>query len=362
MIIVMNRVQKTKRPYWPRDLSFTLEGLLSAILFILLLIACGSPVLAQTSQNFEILDSQFSTGASGEADSENFGVSATLGHSSPPGEIVSETYSIDSGNPRPGAGQLLNLMDIDRVDIKWDKSEFSLKTKLELPPGVNPQTVAPEGRIVVGISSLGEVLDENIIMSVHGKNANKWEYRDNFTRPGIREVKIDWQGMGFEYNFEGLRLKSRHVGVSSTTIDIKRNNLMPENIQINIDNVVFDVPREGLLTIISNPMGYSILVDTSDPEEIEVELPFPLKPEMNLSVTVGLLSDTSIVGDHLTVSVGHLNVKGHFVATNADTSLLAPTLAAQVTIGARLFSGSDAIGTTDWKSLKVNRWKYDQAL
>lgn len=266
------------------------------------------------------------------------------------GNISKDTFTV-SINPAA-----LSLLEVTKAEVEWDESKSKLKLsgKIALPVGRTPYDVDAVGSAFMDIPGLGEIVSGSAAFTVEGSDSMKWEYEEDSATTGLSEFKIDWKGAKFDYEQNGLHLKTSHMGQASSSLEIERNSIT-EALTISVAGVSIDVDATGMAT--STSPGISIDVD--DDGEIEVDLPFAVLPNMTITIA-GAVTDSIQVGKYYTAAVGKFKVKGNFDQAGVDVSTLVPELNLKVFLGAEGFSGSFMINTPEWKEVKPSEWKYER--
>ena len=103
---------------------------------------------------------------------------------------------------------------------------------------------------------------------------------------------MEWKGVKFHYK-GGIDIKSEHIGVGSTTLKIDRKHVAGTFvIQINGIQLIFD--ESGAVSA-DPPEGITIEIENN--KKSEIELPFTLLPEMEITLS-GVLSEVFLAMDY----------------------------------------------------------------
>jgi len=261
----------------------------------------------------------------------------------------------------------LSFIEIDKAHVKRD-GKVKIRGRLALPAGVSHLNVNSVGRGIVGISSLGNVIDESVDFT-ENSNANRWRYNVN-TALGINKFRIDWNGSKFKYTNGPLSIKTQHIGDNETELEI--SSCLPVTIDINGTIVTIDANDNVSCSNASAKVdgdddgdsddddsdGGNSVDDDGDDCTVGVRLPFDLTPDMVINIT-GSVNASVLVGDYYTAAVGKFKLHGRFDATGIDLSALTPkSLTLTIALGDEGFSGTLVIDEATWTKIKTKYWKF----
>ncbi len=256
----------------------------------------------------------------------------------------------------------LSFLEIDKAMVKWcvcetnenwDGQKIKIKGRLALPAGVSHQTINSVGSATIGLSSLGNVVNEPVDFTVSG-NGNKWKYH---AQPplGIQRFNIDWDGAKFYYKKDNLRIKSHHFGVNTTTLEIVFVGTSAGPVTIAIGSVTVSIDANDVVTV--NPSTVEVDVDHEQSKtEIEVVLPFAVASTDVINIS-GKINQSILVADYYKAAVGKFKVDASFNSA-ADPTTLNPTLTLTIGLGDQGFSGTLIITPDVWTKLTKCMWKY----
>jgi len=270
----------------------------------------------------------------------------------------------------------LSFIDINTAYVKHN-GLVKITGKVALPAGVSYLDINSVGSAAIGISSLGNVIDESVDFTEF-RNGSKWKYNGD-PLFGIERFKIDWSGARFSYQdpLYNLKMKTLHIGESETSLQIK--SCAAVTIDINGVTVDIDRTRTDRSNRVTCSHASARLDRDNDGEDDDrdddhgdkddddhnsncttnVTLPFALSPEMVISITHGTVTDTISVADYYTAAVGKYTITGRFDATGIDFSSLDPNLSLTVALGDEGFYGTVVIDQSTWTKIRSNQWKYD---
>ncbi len=251
----------------------------------------------------------------------------------------------------------LLLTELKKAEVEWDKDKIKLHGKIALPAGVNNTDVTPMATGVVGISSLGTVVNELVDFTVGGENGDKWEYENDTVSSGIRKFKIDWEGARFRYDRSDLEIKSNIITQDSTSLEVDFKNGLTSSATITVGSVSVTVLPDGSYT--ANPGSLEVDVDREDSGNVEVEigLPFAITTTSVVNISGDYTANVT-VGDYYTAAVGKFELEALFDPGTVDPNTLTPTLSFDIYVGGVGFHGGYFINTTDWDEIKASQWKY----
>ncbi len=270
----------------------------------------------------------------------------------------------------------LSFIDIDTAHVKHN-GLVKITGKLALPAGISYLNINSVGRASIGISSLGNVIDENVDFAEFG-NGSKWKYEAN-PLLGIENFKIDWSGAKFSYldSTYNLRMKTHHIGESDTSLQIQSCaavTIVINGVTVNIDRSNIDRNKRATCSNASAKMDRDNDGEDDDRDDdhgdkddddhnsnctTNVTLPFALSPEMAITITHDTVTESIYVADYYTAAVGKYKLTGRFDATGIDFSILNPNLSLTVALGDQGFSGTLVIDQATWTKIRSNQWVYD---
>jgi hypothetical protein len=260
----------------------------------------------------------------------------------------------------------LSFIEIDKAHVKRN-GKLKIRGRLALPAGVTHAAVNSVGRAIIGISSLGTVIDETVDFT-ESSNGNKWKYKAS-PALGLKKFMIDWDGAKFNYQNGFLTIKSDHIGDDETSIEI--NSCSPVNVEINGVTVSIDANdvvtvNDATTKVDGDDDGDSDVEDSdhgnsADDDDgdcaVQVNLPFALTPDMVMTIT-GSVTDSITIGDYMTAAVGKFKIDGRFDPGTVDFSTLTPSLDLTVTLGDQGFNATLVIDETSWTKVKPKYWMF----
>ena len=169
----------------------------------------------------------------------------------------------------------------------------------------------------------------------------------------MSKFNINWKGAAFDYQ-ELLHVKANHISRETTSLAIERDGLEGEFL-IRFGDVTIQVGADN--SVITSPSTLPVDNDDSD-GEIEVDLPFPLTPEMVMVISRPALPDTEVsVGDYFTNSIGKFDLQADFDPQGLTGLDLPATVKLRIALGQIGYPGY-AVIDSGWKSIKAKEWKY----
>lgn len=270
----------------------------------------------------------------------------------------------------------LSFIDIDTVHVKHN-GLVKITGRLALPAGVSYLGINSVGQAIIGISSLGNVIDE-VVDFTEFSNRSKWKYDANPVF-GIERFKIDWSGARFNYHdpLYDLKIKSLLIGESETSLQIKSCAAVTIDINgvtVDIDRTRIDRSKRVTCSHASARMDRDNDGEDDDRDDdhgdkddddhnsnctTNVTLPFALSPDMVITITHGTVTQSISVADYYTAAVGKYTLTGRFDATGIDFSALDPNLSLTVALGDEGFSGTLVIDQATWTKIRSSQWVYD---
>lgn len=248
----------------------------------------------------------------------------------------------------------LSFIEITKAMVKWNDGEIKLKGKVALPAGVSFQNVNSVGSATIGLSTLGNVVNESVDFSLHG-NGKKWKYDANPTL-GIHKFKIDWHGAKFKYKNNNIEIESRHFGIDATTLEIEFCKGFVGPVDIVIGSLAISIDANRSITV-TGATSYDIDNDDSE-TEVEVVLPFALSTTEVINIS-GNVNNSILVGDYFTAAVGKFKLDAMFDVAGIDPNALDPkNLTLDMRLGDEGFSGIIVIDPDTWNKITDNKWKY----
>lgn len=251
----------------------------------------------------------------------------------------------------------LSLLEVTKTEIEWSKDsakpdKVKIHGKVAMPAGKDFYLVNPAGSALIGISSETSVLNQAVTFQVKGEHGSKWEYKSSTSGNGISEYKIDWDGAKFDYN-KDIRIKSNHLGQTSTSLEIDRNNIT-EPVTITVNEVIVRIDATGAAVVEPS----TIPLDVDDDGEIEVDLPFALAQNTVINVTYGNVTYHVKVGDYYSAAMGKFEITGQFKSSGLNGSSRPAVFDLDITLGSQKFPGGSKILEGNWNQLKAFEWKY----
>lgn len=255
----------------------------------------------------------------------------------------------DDNNPSINPG-LLSLMDIDKLEVEWNKQRIRMHGRVALSCS-DYFNAGAAGSASLRISDPPvSVFDEQVTFQVKGAHDEKWEYTGNST--GIEEFKIDWKGAKFKYDQE-ISLSSNHLGYGTTTLEIDRREVT-EPLTIRIGEATISINEAGSASVTPD----TIPLDVDEDGEIEVELPFSVYIDDIFDVQRGSSTYQVRVSDYFTSAIGKFKITSAFNPDGLDGSLTPRSVNFNMTVGNKSASGTLQINEADWLFTNTKQWKY----
>jgi hypothetical protein len=247
-------------------------------------------------------------------------------------------------------------IELKHVEIEWDKGGGSIdKVKIhgDVYLGCMDYTqLSPEGSVNISISSVNNVLSEEVDFLIKGKEGKKWEYKVNDSTLGLSKFKIDWEGAKFLYD-KNIKIKSEHLGYDSSTLEIERKTVVAP-LSITIGNITIMIDASGAVSVNDPDIEY----DLDDDGELEVELPFAISQDTVIQVTEGTISYDINVADYYTSSKGKYEISGYFSSPLLSGDAGPYTFELDLGVGGKGFNKKYSLTDGEWKELRAKEWKY----
>lgn len=268
----------------------------------------------------------------------------------------------------------LSFIDIDTAHVKHN-GLVKITGKVALPAGISYLNINSVGHASIGISSLGNVINQSVDFTESG-NKSKWKYDAN-PLFGIENFDIDWSGAKFSYTdpMHSLIMKTHHIGAFETSLQIQSCaavTIVINGVTVNIDKSNIDRNKRATCSHASAKFDRDNDGEDDDRDDdhgdnddddgrctTNVKLPFALSPEMVITITYGTVTDSISVADYYKAAVGKFTLTGRFNTTGINFSALNPNLSLTVALGDQGFSGTLVIDQATWTKIRSNQWVYD---
>jgi hypothetical protein len=268
----------------------------------------------------------------------------------------------------------LSFIDVDKARLK-NNGLVDIKGRIALPAGISYLGINSVGHATIGISSLGNVIDQSVDFT-ELNNKSKWKYDAN-PLYGIEDFKIDWSGAKFNYEapLYNLKMKTLIIGASETSLQIQSCaavTIVINGVTVNIDRSNIDRNKRATCSHASAKFDRDNDGEDDDRDDDQgdsddddgkcttnIKLPFALTPDMTITIIHGTTTESISVADYYKAAVGKFTLTGRFNPNGINFNLV-PNLTLTVALGDQGFSGTVVIDNSTWTRKQSKQCDYDR--